>query len=132
VRPDDPNSALCRAGEAAAVRDHILRTFPDLGAARFAIIGDCNDTRDSRTLRLLTKRGGMVVTVLLDAADSNGETWTYLYRKNETYSRVDHILVSPSLVSAVAGGKARIHDGPGVREASDHRPVSVRLMLAGD
>jgi endonuclease/exonuclease/phosphatase family metal-dependent hydrolase len=42
---------------------------------------------------------------------------------------VDHVLVSPGLVSAVAGGRAQIYDGPGVREASDHRPVVVRLEL---
>jgi hypothetical protein len=29
----------------------------------------------------------------------------------------------------VVGGAAHIYDGPGVREASDHRPVMVMLKL---
>ncbi|MGA2445779.1 MAG: endonuclease/exonuclease/phosphatase family protein [Opitutaceae bacterium] len=128
-RADDPGSVLCRAGEAEAIRDHVLRRFPDPTAARFLILGDCNDTKGSKPLRLLTKRGKTSITKLLDAADPRGETWTYTYFKDDTYERVDHVLVSPGLVSAVAGGRAQIYDGPGVREASDHRPVVVRLEL---
>jgi endonuclease/exonuclease/phosphatase family metal-dependent hydrolase len=128
-RADDPGSALCRAGEAEAIRDHVLRRFPDPTTARFLILGDCNDTKGSKPLRLLTKRGKTSITKLLDAADPRGETWTYTYFKDDTYERVDHVLVSPGLFSAVAGGRAQIYDGPGVREASDHRPVVVRLEL---
>ena len=126
-RPDDPASAICRAGEAGAIRDQVLRRFPDPSAARFVILGDCNDARGAKPLRLLAKRGPVVVSCLLPAADPRGETWTHVYRKEETYTRVDHILVSPGLLPAVAGGRARIYDGPGVSAASDHRPVMVRL-----
>jgi endonuclease/exonuclease/phosphatase family metal-dependent hydrolase len=128
-RADDPGSALCRAGEARVIRDFVLRRFPNPAAAHFLILGDCNDTKASKPLRLLTKRGDTTVSELLDAADSSGETWTYYYRKDDTYSRVDYILQSPGLVSA-ARGEGRIYDGPGVREASDHRPVSVRLDVS--
>jgi len=128
-RPDDPGAALFRAGEAAAVRDLVLRRFPDPAAARFVVLGDCNDTRNSKPLRLLTRRGGTMIATLAKAADPNGETWTYYYHRDDTYSRVDYVLVSPGLASAVAAGGARVYDGPGVREASDHRPVVVRLEL---
>lgn len=128
-RADDPGSALCRAGEARVIRDFVLRRFPDPAAAHFLILGDCNDTKASKPLRLLTKRGDTTVSKLLDAADSSGETWTYYYRKDDTYSRVDYILQSPGLASA-ARSEGRIYDGPGVREASDHRPVSVRLDVS--
>ena len=128
-RPDDPGAALFRAGEAAAVRDLVLRRFPDPAAARFLVLGDCNDTRNSKPLRLLTRRGGTMIATMAKAADANGETWTYYYHRDDTYSRVDYVLVSPGLASAVAAGGARVYDGPGVREASDHRPVVVRLEL---
>ncbi|MDD2764671.1 MAG: endonuclease/exonuclease/phosphatase family protein [Opitutaceae bacterium] len=128
-RADDPNSARCRAGEAGAIRDFVLRRFPDPRAARFLILGDCNDTKDSKPLRLLRRRGRTVIAELLAAADARGDTWTHTYRKEETYTRVDHILVSPGLASAVSGGRAQIYDGPGGREASDHRPVLVRLEM---
>ncbi len=126
-RPEDPLSAVRRGAEATAVRDRILKRFPEPAGARFVILGDCNDSRNSRTLAALQKRGKTEIAVLLGAADSRGETWTHAFRKEDSYSRVDHILVSPALLPRVQNGAARIHDGAGVREASDHRPVVVRL-----
>jgi endonuclease/exonuclease/phosphatase family metal-dependent hydrolase len=128
-RPDDPQSAQRRLGEARAVRDFVLQRFPDPSRAKFLIAGDCNDSPASKPLQALTQRGKTTVARMLAAADARGETWTHCYRKEESYSRVDFALVSPALLPAVAGGAARIYDGPEVREASDHRPVVVRLEL---
>jgi len=72
-----------------------------------------------------------MIATFTPATDPNGENWTYCYRKEDTYSRVDYVLVSPGLASAVPEGGARVYNGPGVREASDHRPVVVRLELPG-
>ena len=129
-RADDPLSAVRRASEATAIRDQVLKRFPHPAAARFLILGDCNDGRTSKALGFLQKRGNTKIALVLPAEDSRGETWSYSYRREETYSRVDHILVSPGLNGAVKNGAARIYDGPGVREASDHRPVFVVLNLA--
>jgi endonuclease/exonuclease/phosphatase family metal-dependent hydrolase len=129
-RRDDPASAVRRAGEATAIRDRVLKRFPDPAAARFVILGDCNDSRSSKAVGFLQKRGKTEVAKLLPAADSRGETWTHAYRKEDSYSRVDQVLVSPLLFPAVRGAVARIHDGPGVREASDHRPIVVELIPA--
>lgn len=128
-RPDDPESALRRAGEATAVRDCVLQRFPHPAAAQFLILGDCNDGKNSKPLDRLTHRGSTTIAALLPAADSHGDTWTHSYRKEETYSHVDHILVSPGLHDAIVAEKTTIFDGPGVREASDHRPVMVALHL---
>lgn len=128
-RPDDPMSNLRRTGEATAVRDAVLRRFPDPRTARFLILGDCNEGKASKAVQRLQRRGATEIAQLLPAADSRGETWTHAYRKEETYSRVDHVLVSPGLRAAVAGGAARIYDGAGVKDASDHRPVTVTLEL---
>ncbi|MBL9188642.1 MAG: endonuclease/exonuclease/phosphatase family protein [Opitutaceae bacterium] len=129
-RPDDPGSAIRRAGEATAIRDRVLKRFPDPAAARFMILGDCNDSRTSKAVGFLQKRGKTEIAKLLPAADSRGESWTHAYRREDSYTRVDQILVSPGLLAAVKGGSGRIHDGPGVREASDHRPIVVELLLA--
>jgi endonuclease/exonuclease/phosphatase family metal-dependent hydrolase len=128
-RPDDPQSAQRRLGEATAVRDCVLRRVADPAVARFLILGDCNDPKGGKAVQRLLQRGKTEIAVLLPAADSRGETWTHAYRKEESYAGVDHILVSPALRPAVQGGVARIYDGPGVREASDHRPVMVTLEL---
>lgn len=124
---DDPLSAKRRAGEATAVRDLILATFPDPRAVRFLIMGDFNDGRNSQAVRFIGKRGKTTIAELLPVADSRGETWTYAYRKEDTYQRVDHILVSPGLLPLVADGKGEICDVPETMSASDHRPVVVTL-----
>jgi len=126
-RTDDPLSVTRRAGEATAIRDQILRRFPSPATARFAILGDCNDGRTSKALAFLQKRGTTRIATLLAAEDSRGESWSHAFRREETYSRVDHILVSAALLPAIETGAATIYDGLGVRGASDHRPVYVVL-----
>lgn len=128
-RKEDPQSALRRAGEAEAVRDRILARYPDPATAAFVLVGDFNDGPASRPVRALSVRGRTEIAQLLPVADSRDETWTHRYRKEDSYTRVDHIFVSPGLarVARIKGDRATIHDGPGVNEASDHRPVVVVL-----
>jgi endonuclease/exonuclease/phosphatase family metal-dependent hydrolase len=128
-RPDDPQSARRRTEEAVAIRDRVLERISNPATARFLLLGDCNDSPPSQAMHRLRQRGKTEIAGLLPATDTRGETWTHNYRKEDSYSRVDHILVSAALRPAVAGGVAHIYDGPGVREASDHRPVWVTLEL---
>jgi endonuclease/exonuclease/phosphatase family metal-dependent hydrolase len=129
-RPDDPESAIRRTSEAGAVRDRVLKVFPDPAKARFLLVGDCNDTRANRPLRALSRRGATLIADILPAWDTRGEVWTLFWAKQDTYSRFDHILVSPGLRDAVVGGAAWVYDGPQVMQAGDHRPVVVRLEIA--
>jgi len=126
-RPDDPNSALRRAGEAVAIRDFILKRHPAPQTARFAVLGDFNDVKTSRPIRAFLERGKTAITELLAAADSRGEAWTWVYGKEDSYERTDFILVSPGLKPFVREGAARICDRPETRAASDHRPVVMVL-----
>lgn len=130
-RPDDPLSSIRRAGEATAIRDRVLARVGDAVTTRFMLLGDCNDDKASKALAFLQQRGKTHIADLLPAVDSRGESWTHAYRKNDTYTRVDHVLVSAALRPAVVGGAARIYDGAGWREASDHRPVIVTLEFSG-
>jgi len=93
------------------------------------ICGDWNDTRNSKPVKALQKRGETVLGELVWAADSRGENWTHRYRKEDTYSRIDYFLASPPLKSFIRNGRGQVYDGPGVNEASDHRPVMVTLNL---
>lgn len=128
-RKDDPEGGIRRELEAEAVRDLVLSRYPDPAKAKFIICGDWNDTRTTRPVRALQKRGETEIGELLRAADSKGETWTHYFRREDIYSRIDYLLVSPGLKPLVAGGKARIWDGPGTTEASDHRAVYMSLKL---
>lgn len=126
-RADDVQSAARRQGEAVAIRDRVLMRFSDPALARFLILGDFNDDKSSKTLHRLTRRGSVPIAQLLPVADAQGERWTHVYKKQDNYTRVDHILVSAGLASAVRGGVGQIDDGAGVLVASDHRPVVVVL-----
>lgn len=128
-RPDDPESAQQRALEAEAVRDLVLARHPDPAKAKFIICGDWNDTRGTRPVKAMQKRGDTVVGELVYAADSRGEVWTHFFRREDIYSRIDYLLASPGLKPFVTGNRAKIGDGPGVADASDHRPVFVSLKL---
>jgi endonuclease/exonuclease/phosphatase family metal-dependent hydrolase len=123
--PNDPFSAAQRLGEAEAVRDLVLRRFPRPAEAPFLLLGDCNDAPRSRPVQMLLRRGGTKIAELLPALDANGDGWTHHFRKEDSFSRVDYILVSPGLRPAVI--KVWIFDSADVRAASDHRPVLVRL-----
>jgi len=128
-RPDDLNSDLRRGAEATALRNRILERFPDPSVARFLVMGDFNDSRNSRGVRAFLTRGQTPITQLLPAADSRGEVWTHRFAKEDSYSRVDHVLVSPGLHPWVFDGRAQIADGLHITAASDHRPVTVTLRM---
>ena len=122
-RPDDAGAALWRAGEAVAIRDRVLEMFPEPSRSAFVIAGDFNDDRINRPVRAMLERGKAEITQWLPAGDSRGEVWSYFYKRRDSYSRVDHVLVSPGLMPRVRGGAGRIHDSVETVRASDHRPV---------
>lgn len=128
-RKDDPGAALQRAVEAEAVRDLVLSRYPDPAKGKFIICGDWNDTRGSRPVRALQKRGDTIIGEILPATDSRGEGWTHFFRREEIYSRIDYLMVSPALKQFVVGGRAKIWDGAGSTEASDHRAIYLQLKV---
>jgi endonuclease/exonuclease/phosphatase family metal-dependent hydrolase len=130
-RGDDPGAQVRRLGEAVAVRALVRKRLSNGSPARFVILGDFNDGRNSRTLRRLERFGTEAVADCLSAADTRGETWTAAFPGDGSYSEFDHILVSPALMAGIAGGTARVYDGPETAVASDHRPVLAKLIIRG-
>jgi exonuclease III len=78
----------------------------------------------------LTQKGKTEIAQNLPASDTHGEVWSHFYKKEQIYSRVDHVLVSALLMPAVVDGSAKIFEGAETAAASDHRPVVVKLALA--
>jgi endonuclease/exonuclease/phosphatase family metal-dependent hydrolase len=125
-----------RLGEARVLRrliDARLAREPD---AKLMVLGDFNDTRDSDPLRELLGRGR---TRLIDTrpTEHNGDTsvpepryleprdvaWTYFYGKDDTYGRIDYILISNGLIKSWAKNETRIPFVPDWGIGSDHRPI---------
>jgi len=129
-REDDPESEIRRVGEARAIRDVILERYPDPATGSFVLAGDLNDTKGSRSLNALLKRGKTEISRAIPATNQWGQSWTYFYGKEEVYSRADYLLVSPGLVSRVVGGKGVVLESEVAARASDHRLVWLDLSFA--
>ncbi len=104
--------------------------------AALVVLGDFNDTKDSRSVRSVIGKGR---TALVDTrpAESVGEvtlkalgkeelrviTWTHYYAKEDAYERIDFILASPALARFLDRANTRVLAVPDWGEASDHRPI---------
>jgi endonuclease/exonuclease/phosphatase family metal-dependent hydrolase len=128
-RADDPEGTLQRQEEARAVRDLVLARHPDPTKAKFVVTGDWNDTRGSKPVQALLKRGDTKLGELLRTLDSRGESWTHYFRREDLYSRIDFLLVSPALLPFVEGKEGKIYDGEASTTGSDHRVVYAKFNL---
>ncbi len=125
---EDPRSHWRRTSEARVARDSIRRRHGESGTA-YMVIGDFNDTTRSAPVRRFLTVGDRTLAFMLDATDRNGQRWTHHWAREDVYSRVDYILVSPALLPHVEGGRAWIFDHPDTAAASDHRPVVTELVF---
>ncbi|MBL9175064.1 MAG: endonuclease/exonuclease/phosphatase family protein [Verrucomicrobiales bacterium] len=109
--------------------DGILEGSPQ---ANVIVCGDFNDTQDTPTIRTLIGRGR---TSLLDSRPgersnesqrSEGQrtvTWTHHYGKEDTYSRIDYILLSKGMAREWRPEGSYVLATPHWGLASDHRPL---------
>ncbi len=124
---DDPGAAGRRRSEAEAIRRRILQRVADLNDRRVVLAGDFNDTRTSPVLARFQAQGDRTLLEIVEAADLRGERWTHRFDRDDSYTRVDYILVSGRIVRSPGVRQAMVLDGPDVALASDHRPVRLEL-----
>ena len=122
------NEAAVRIAEAQHARRHIDGILAENPAAALVAYGDFNDTTRSLSTRAINgtyRTPGYLNHVHI--GDSRGETWTYRYAIENTYTRIDFVTVSAALRRYVKKERSRVIDDPGWDTASDHRPVLVRF-----
>lgn len=120
---EDLKSDLRRAREAEACRNRLIERTHERGLSKFLIAGDFNDHPSSATLRRFYQRGDLELGILVPAADSRGEVWTYYYEKEARYEGVDGFIASQAMLPRIKSGRAHIVDSPGALTGSDHRMV---------
>lgn len=132
----EADEAELREQEALKLREIIdarLKVNPELN---LIVLGDFNDVKDSKSTRALIGRGR---NALVDTrpAERNGDnqpnpnpryepraiTWTHYYGKEDTYSRIDYILVSHGMAREWIKEETYISATPNWGIASDHRPI---------
>lgn len=122
----DHQSQRWRRAEAAAARDFIREELgPNPAYARFAILGDCNDTIDAEPVQTLR---ATTAPRMIDALGHLPPPQRITFH-GETSEGIDHILLSPQLAAEVVPGSAEILTGGSFEKASDHRPVRVKLRV---
>lgn len=119
--------------------DERLASAPD---ANLVVLGDFNDTKDSPALKTLVGRGRRKL-VDTRPAEQNPDgcaasisspreiTWTHYYAVEDTYSRIDYLLLSPGMAAEWVTNKTYVLTLPGWGIASDHRPL-VAAFTASD
>jgi endonuclease/exonuclease/phosphatase family metal-dependent hydrolase len=136
----DPNEQ--RYEEAKVLRhiiDEHLKADPE---ARLVVLGDFNDVKDSDSVREVIGRGKFKLTDTRPA-EHNGDnvpseppyyeprniTWTYFYGKEDTYSRIDYILLSPAMAHNLLKNGTYASTVPNWGVASDHRPIVAAFRI---
>ncbi|MSU19893.1 MAG: endonuclease/exonuclease/phosphatase family protein [Pedosphaera sp.] len=130
------DEAELREQEALVLRETIVARLKINPDANLVVLGDFNDVKDSRAIRIVLGRGK---TALTDTrpAEKNGDdtsnptprypprniTWTHHYGKEDSYSRIDYILVSRGMAREWKTNGTYVLALPNWGIASDHRPI---------
>lgn len=124
----DQKSNMRRAREAEACRNRIIERTLEQGIEHYLVMGDFNDSPVSSAMRRFYSRGSLEIGLLVPAADSRGELWTYFYEKESRYEAVDGMIASPAMMHRVKTGSGKIVDLPEALTGSDHRMVYLDLV----
>jgi len=130
VRKDDPESGLMREAEARSVRDFLKKRYPPEEGYPYLLVGDFNDTPNSKPIARILKSGKTNLAYYLYSTDKNGRIWTHFWSRGGTYSQVDYVFASMGMLQLLPEGKStrgKIEDSVDTLKASDHRMVLVEL-----
>jgi endonuclease/exonuclease/phosphatase family metal-dependent hydrolase len=125
-----------RLGEAIILRGIVDERFKENPNAKLIVLGDFNDLKNSDPIKKIIGRGKFKLTDTRPA-ERNGDNapaappyfeprnvvWTYFYGADDTYSRIDYILLSPAMARDRVKAGTYIPAIPNWGIGSDHRPI---------
>lgn len=122
--PGGGNADLERRQEAHLLRKHLDAILAAAPSEPLLVFGDFNDTKEQAAIQeILGPRGTVQALTALPLADAQGDRWTYFWKANDTYARIDFLLVNRALAPWVDAAHSGVHRSPAWNVASDHRPV---------
>jgi endonuclease/exonuclease/phosphatase family metal-dependent hydrolase len=130
------DEAELRLEEAKLLRDTIDARLAAESNANLVVLGDFNDTKDSASTKAVIGRGKLKL-VDTRPAERNGDdpagpntareprnvTWTHYYGKEDSYSRIDFLLISSGLAREWVAAETYVLTLPNWGVGSDHRPI---------
>jgi endonuclease/exonuclease/phosphatase family metal-dependent hydrolase len=139
----EADQAELRLEEAKLLREKVDAVLTANPNAHLVVLGDFNDGKDSPSTKAIIGRGKRK---LLDtrpaecsgdnapspdaASDPSKVTWTYFYDREDTYARIDFILLSPALARQWVASETYVLTLPGWGAGSDHRPILASFEAA--
>jgi endonuclease/exonuclease/phosphatase family metal-dependent hydrolase len=134
------DEAELRLEEAKLLRQHVDERLAANPTANVVVLGDFNDTKDSSSTRAVigkykqklvdtqpAEREGDDFRAPASEAEPRKVTWTHYYAKEDSYARIDFILLSPGMAREWVARESYVLSLPGWGLASDHRPVVVTV-----
>jgi endonuclease/exonuclease/phosphatase family metal-dependent hydrolase len=126
------DEAEMRLEEAKLLREAVDARLAANPSANLVVLGDFNDTKDSASAKAVIGRGKQKL-VDTRPAERNGDNapgreprnvaWTHYYAKEDSYSRVDYLLVSPGMAREWVADGTYVLTLPNWGVGSDHRPI---------
>ena len=129
-----------RLGEANVLRGIIDEHFKENPNAKLIVLGDLNDSKNSDPIKKIIGRGKFKLTDTRPAERGDNQVtaeniyheprnvaWTYFYGADDTYSRIDYILLSPAMARDWVKAGTYIPTIPNWGNGSDHRPIVVTI-----
>lgn len=126
-RPDDPEASIRREREARVIRDYIRAKYPAYNDPNYLVVGDFNDHKNSAPMRRFLQVNNSTLTKMIQCQDKQGHFWTHYWDKQDSYSRFDYLLASPSMFKRLVPDSSRIGDFHLCLHGSDHRMVFTDL-----
>jgi endonuclease/exonuclease/phosphatase family metal-dependent hydrolase len=124
----DYDASALREAEASFLRKHIREILSRDPATRLVVMGDFNDTKNSRTLLEIAGKPDRPDSMrALPLNDRNGESWTEYWESADVYSRIDYMMVSKKLEQEIDSARSAVARFPFWKEASDHCPLVLTL-----
>jgi endonuclease/exonuclease/phosphatase family metal-dependent hydrolase len=125
-----------RFEEAKLLREKVDARLAANPNANLVVLGDFNDGKDSPSTKVVIGRGKQKL-VDTRPAERNGDnvpssnpaweprnvTWTHYYGKEDVYSRIDFILISPGLAREWVKDETYVLTLANWGVGSDHRPI---------
>lgn len=124
------DEAMMRRNEAHLLRNHMDEIFSRDPKVKLLAYGDFNEHRNEPAIsEIIGSRAAASYMTELPLRDSSGLVWTHFWDAADVYSRLDFVFSSRTLRPMIDLRKASIYSVPDFNQASDHRPLVIKIDL---
>lgn len=137
------DEAELRLEEAKVLREHIDARLAANPEANLVVLGDFNDTKDAASTKAVigryrhklvdtrpAERNGDERLPIAAGTEPRNVTWTHYYEKEDSYSRIDFLLLSTGMAKEWVTNGTYVLTAPDWGVASDHRPIVATFEAA--